>query len=156
MLRCELYPVDIDEDVSFFVNNIVPDQILIQKKENFLDHLESLLVERQEFEKLGFLKFIRKREKYSRMIERKFPRFRSLMEVLTFALTLATIINLLHISRNFNFLTTATFIIGLIVSIDGILGFIEYSTSRRLDTSFYQRIIKWYEEHKERIENSVS
>ena len=156
IVKMRVYPVDIDDDVSFFVKNIVPDQILIQKKENFLDHLESLLVERQEFEKLGFLKFIRKREKYSRIIERKFPRFRSSMEVLMFALTIATIINLFHISRNLSLLTAASFIIGLIVSIDGILGFIEYSTSRRLDTSFYQRIIKWYEEHTKRIENSVS
>lgn len=155
IVKMRVYSIDIDNDVSFFINNIVPDQIVIQRKENFFNYLESSLEERQEFEKLSFLKFIRKREKYSRMIERKFPRFRSLMEVLMFALTLSTIFTLLHISRSFNLLTAASFIIGLIVSIDGILGFIEYTTSRKMNTSFYQRITKWYEENTEKIEDST-
>jgi hypothetical protein len=41
--------------------------------------------------------------------------------------------------------------ISAMTSVDGVLGFIEYKSSRRLSTNFYEKISRWYREHLMRM-----
>ena len=135
-----------DSDVHFFIKNIVPISIFQEKRQNFLLNLENTLDNGGDNEKLGFLKYITGRSKYSKYLERKVPRFRSLMEMTIL------IISLFSISIDFLFnhaitsVTVISLFFGSIIFVDGTLGFVEYYSRKKTNTAFYNKIIDWYNE----------
>lgn len=153
ILKLEIYPITIDNEVSFFMNYIVPLSSIKKKDENFFSKLEKdLSTDKYLEQKLSFLKYISKREKYSSIVERKFPRFRSAMEILVLVFTLLSLSTELIALHGWNYLNIAFLIISIIVSVDGILGFIEFKSTKKLDTDFYKKIKNWYNDHKKKVE----
>jgi len=151
IVKIRLFPVQIDNDVSFFVSNVVPPEMVLERRENFVDELVGYLEEKGDEEKLSFMKFTKKRAKYSRFIERRFPRFRSSIEVLVLAMTAFDLGTKVLTMRRLDALDAALLVISAAASVDGVLGFIEYRSSRRLSTNFYEKISRWYREHLMRI-----
>lgn len=152
IIKLKIDPVYFDNDIVFFYDNILPIETLQDRKPNFFETIEKHLMLKEEYDKLSLLKFIRKSEKYSRLIERKFPRFRSGIEITMFVLILIIFGGEL-VSMKFNSIFDIfLFILSIITTFDGILGFKEYISSRQLDTTFYSKIKNWYERQKGNIE----
>lgn len=151
IIKINFYEVYIDDDINFFVNTILPTEIIVDKKENLPDELLRFLEEKGDFEKLSFLKFIKKREKYSRLIERKYPRLRSLVEILVlFFASLSIYLEIVSTKRLDN-LSIGLIVISILVTFDGILGFMEYKSSKKINTHFFEKILDWYREHNKKV-----
>jgi hypothetical protein len=152
IIKIKIYPMEIDKDVNFFIDNVLPSELIVEKKENLPEAVLRYLEEKGDYEKLSFLKFIKKREKYSRIIERRFPRLRSAIEILVLILTIIDISFEIIATKEITYISLAMLVISIIVSVDGILGFIEFGTSRKLNTNFYEKVISWYNDHRKRLE----
>ncbi len=133
-----------DSDVHFFIKNIVPITMYGDEKQNFLTNLEKRLNKEESGEKLGFLKFSTERKKYSQYLERKVPRFRSVMEMTVLIVSLFSISFDLAANHVITPITALSLFFGSIIFIDGALGFIEYYSRKQINTSLYNKIIDWY------------
>ena len=109
LVKIEPKPIEMDSDVHFFIKNIVPVSVYGERNGNFLEKLENELDREKNDEKLGFLKFSTGRSKYSRYLERKVPRFRSVMEMTILIISLFSI----YIDLLFNHAITSVAVISL-------------------------------------------
>ena len=144
LVKIETEPIDMDSDVHFFIKNIVPITMYGDEKQNFLANLEKRLNKEESGEKLGFLKFSTGRKKYSQYLERKVPRFRSVMEMTVLIISLFSISFDLAANHVITPITALSLFFGSIIFIDGALGFIEYYSRKQINTSLYNKIIDWY------------
>ncbi len=144
LVKIEPEPIKMDSDVHFFVKNIVPISIFQEKNQNFLLNLENTLDNGRDNEKLGFLKYITGRSKYSKYLERKVPRFRSLMEMTILLISLFSISLDLLFNHVITSVTVISLFFGGIIFVDGTLGFVEYYSRKKTNTAFYNKIIDWY------------
>ena len=144
IIKIEAKPIELNSDVHFFVENIVPVSILRERKLNFLQCLENELYNEKNDEKLGFLKYSTGHEKYSRYLERKVPRFRSGMEMTILIISLSSISIDLISNHVITFLNFISLFFGSLIFMDGALGFIEYYSRKKIDTTLYTKISEWY------------
>jgi hypothetical protein len=154
IIKIKIYPLDIDNDLSFFIKNVLPSELIIKKNENLPDKVIQYLEEKEDYERLSFLRFIKKREKYSKIIERRFPRLRSAIEIFVFMLLIIDIYSEIIITKELTYLNILLLTISIILSIDGILGFVEYISAKKLNTNFYEKVKSWYNNHIAKIKNT--
>ena len=154
IIKIKIYPLDIDNDLSFFIKNVLPFELIIKKNENLPDKVIKYLEEKEDYERLSFLRFIKKREKYSKIIERRFPRLRSAIEIFVFMLLIIDISSEIIITKELTYLNILLLTISIILSIDGILGFVEYISAKKLNTNFYEKVKSWYNNHIAKIKNT--
>ena len=122
-------------------------------KTNFLANLERRLDKEKSGEKLGFLKFGTGRKKYSQYLERKVPRFRSVMKMTVLIISLFSISFDLVANHVITPITALSLFFGSIIFIDGALGFLEYYSRKQINTSLYNKIIDWYNKIKTEKDN---
>lgn len=151
IVKLNIRPIRYDRDVHFFFNRIVPTDIIIRDNEDFFKSLEKYLESKNDYERLSYLKFTKRREKYSKVIERRFPRARSLIEISVLVLILIQISFDLIFNVGLSPYQIAYTVVGFAVFLDGLLGFIEYSGSKKINTVLYDKILKWYKEHLETL-----
>ena len=157
IIKLKIDSILFDTDVNFFIENLLPLEVLFKENRDIFREIEEHLDQNREFDKLSFLKFIRKRDKYSRLLERKFPRFRAIAEITIFAFILIDFGSQILSAKITNIGDFFLLILGVITTFDGSLGLVEYLSSKRLGTDFYKRIKKWYEINKtDIIENKYS
>ena len=154
IIKIKIYPLDIDNDLNFFIKNVLPSELIIKKNENLPDKVIQYLEEKEDYERLSFLRFIKKREKYSKIIERRFPRLRSAIEIFVFMLLIIDISSEIIITKELTYLNILLLTISIILSIDGILGFVEYISAKKLNTNFYEKVKSWYNNHIAKIKNT--
>jgi hypothetical protein len=144
LVKIKPEPIDMDSDIHFFIKNIVPVSIFGEQNHNFFEKLENYLDREKDDEKLGFLKFSTGRSKYSRYLERKVPRFRSVMEMTILIISLFSISIDLLFNHAITSVTIASLFFGGIIFVDGTLGFVEYYSRKKTNTTLYNKIIEWY------------
>ena len=144
LVKIEPEPIEMDSDIHFFIKNIVPVSVYSEKNRNFLQNLENELDREKNDEKLGFLKFSTGRSKYSRYLERKVPRFRSAMEMTILIISLFSISIDLLFNHAITSVTVISLFFGSIIFVDGALGFVEYYSRKKTNTTLYNKIIDWY------------
>ena len=144
LVKIKPEPIEMDSDVHFFIKNIVPVSVYSEKNHNFLQNLENELDREKNDEKLGFLKFSTGRSKYSRYLERKLPRFRSVMEMTILIISLFSIYIDLLFNHAITSVTVISLFFGSIIFVDGALGFVEYYSRKKTNTTLYNKIIDWY------------
>ncbi len=144
LVKIKPEPIDMDSDIHFFIKNIVPVSIFGEQNHNFFEKLENYLDREKDDDKLGFLKFSTGRSTYSRYLERKMPRFRSVMEMTILIISLFSISIDLLFNHAITSITVVSLFFGGIIFIDGTLGFVEYYSRKKTNTTLYNRIIEWY------------
>ncbi|MEM3291089.1 MAG: hypothetical protein QW046_06185 [Candidatus Micrarchaeaceae archaeon] len=151
LVKLNLRSIRYDGDVDFFFRNIVPTDALTTENEDFFMGLERYLEKGNEDERMSYLKFTRKREKYSKVIERRFPRGRSFIEISVLALIVIQLSLDVMFHAGLSIYQVAYLVVGCAVFIDGILGFVESASSKKFNTAFYDKVLNWYREHLESL-----
>ena len=146
-VRLNIRSIRYDSDVNFFFSNIVPTDAITIDNGDFFKSLEKYLENGNEDERLSYLKFTKKREKYSKVIERRFPRGRSLIEISVLLLILIQLSLDLMAHAGLSFYQVAYVVVGGAVFFDGVLGFIESASSKKFNTAFYEKVLNWHKEH---------
>ena len=150
IVKIRIEKILLDEDVNFFINNIVPIDIYKRQETNFFENLESYL-DKNGKEKVNYIKYTEKREKYSKTVERRFPRSRSAIEMSIFFLSIFSILIDFYTNKVINSISLFILAVSIIISFDGVLGLIEYYSIKKHDTFLYAKIKQWYNKYIEEI-----
>jgi hypothetical protein len=155
-VRLNIRSIRYDGDVDFFFSNIVPTDAITIDNEDFFKGLEKYLEIGNDYERLSYLKFTKKREKYSKIIERRFPRGRSLIEISVLALIIAQLSLDVISHTGLSVYQWAYLVVGGAVFVDGLLGFVESASMRKFNTAFYEKVLNWHKEHLEALSKARS
>jgi hypothetical protein len=151
-----IYPIHFDKDINFFVSNVVPIEALTTPDTDFFKGLEVYLEAKSDYDRLSYLKYSMRKEKYSKLIERKFPRARSAIETSILALIIIELSLAVLLHRGLEWYTILSIALEGTVFVDGVLGFIEFRSSKRINTAFYDKIHQWHEEHLDKLKKMPS